>query len=180
MVAADQPDQATFVPLDRTRDRQTVLDLNVEYGSWVYEQFERHLGISLGALIGDVHAYADATIDDLFALTPPRGSFYLLRDGDATAGMGGLRPLGDGIGEIKRMYVRPNHRGRGLGRVLVERLLDDGRACGFHTVRLDTAPFMAAAQRTYQRLGFVQRERYEGVEVPSEVHDAWVFMERRL
>ena len=94
--------------------------------------------------------------------------------------MGGLRTLAPGVGEIKRVYLRPAARGQGLAEALMQRLLDDARGFGLHTLRLDSAPFMAAAQRLYERLGFVDRAPYLETEVPPEFQGRWRFMERLL
>jgi GNAT superfamily N-acetyltransferase len=94
--------------------------------------------------------------------------------------MGGLRRLGPGLAEIKRIYVRPNLRGHRLGEQLLRRLLDDARTFGYDHVYLDTGPFMKSAHRIYENAGFVDRGPYEGVEVPVEFHHLWRFMELSL
>jgi GNAT superfamily N-acetyltransferase len=65
-----------------------------------------------------------------------------------------LRDLGDGAVELKRMYLRLEVRGRGLGKQLLEIALDWARSRGINTVRLDTSERMVAAQRLYEAHGF--------------------------
>jgi GNAT superfamily N-acetyltransferase len=65
-----------------------------------------------------------------------------------------LRDLGDGTVELKRMYLRPEARGRGLGRELLGVALGWARAHGKSAVRLDTSERMVAAQRLYEAHGF--------------------------
>jgi putative acetyltransferase len=65
-----------------------------------------------------------------------------------------LRDLGDGALELKRMYLRPSQRGRGLGKHLLALALDWARARGAHAVRLDTSERMVAAQHLYEAHGF--------------------------
>ncbi len=161
--------------------RAAVLDLNVEYMSWLFEAFERHFGIDIAAVLGASAAdYVRSKIDAICGERPPEGVFYLVEVDGRPAGMGGLRRLDAGTCEIKRIFVRPEFRGLGLGERILERLLDDGRAFGYRSARLESGPFMTHAHRAYERLGFADRAPYAQAEVPAPFHSRWRFMEREL
>jgi ribosomal protein S18 acetylase RimI-like enzyme len=85
---------------------------------------------------------------------PPEGALILARVDRALAGCVALRSLGDGICEMKRLYVRDDFRGLGLGRALVARLIEEARERGYRAMRLDTLATMDAAQRLYASFGF--------------------------
>jgi ribosomal protein S18 acetylase RimI-like enzyme len=77
-------------------------------------------------------------------------------------GTAGVRSLGPGVGEIKRMWIRPASQGLGLGRRLLSRCLEEARALGFRVLRLDTERRMAAALSLYRGSGFTEIPDYNG------------------
>jgi len=89
-----------------------------------------------------------------------RSAFILATEASQYLTCIGLRPFSEGIGEIKRLYVIPAARGRGLGRVLVERSIAVAREIGYRSVLLDTLPFMKEAQALYLSLGFKPTTAY--------------------
>jgi len=92
---------------------------------------------------------------------PPDGRLWLVAENDEIAGCIALRKIGPGIGEMKRLYVRPKFRRRRLGRALTETLLAEARAIGYQRVRLDTLPGkMDQAIAMYRSLGFKNIEPY--------------------
>jgi putative acetyltransferase len=95
---------------------------------------------------------------------PPNGFLLLARVDGQSAGCIALRPMEDGIGEIKRLYVRQAFRRRGLGRRLVECALGEARRIGCGTVRLDTLREMSAAIALYAAFGFREVAPYRPCE----------------
>ena len=102
---------------------------------------------------------------DLDRMREPRARLYVAEIAGEPVGMGALRPLSADEVEIKRMYVRPSARGQGVGRAILQRLVDDARALGYTAIRLDSAPFMHEAHALYRSFGFV----------PSSPHKGWEF-----
>jgi GNAT superfamily N-acetyltransferase len=91
---------------------------------------------------------------------PPYGALFIAHVGSEVAGCVGLRPLDKYLGEMKRLYVRPAHRGLGLGKRLVEATIHAARQAGHRELRLDTLASMASAQALYHELGFVEIPPY--------------------
>ena len=80
----------------------------------------------------------------------------------AIIGTAALRQLEPGVAEIKRMWIRPGNQGRGLGRRLIARCLDEARARGVRAVRLDTESRMERAIHLYRCAGFAEIPDYNG------------------
>ena len=83
-------------------------------------------------------------------------AFFLTRYRDEPAGCGGLK-FYDDYGEVKRMYVRPAHRGLGLGKTMLDHLADCARQRGVKVLRLETGIYQVEAIGLYERYGFQRR-----------------------
>jgi GNAT superfamily N-acetyltransferase len=101
-----------------------------------------------------------ATLPGLYA--PPRGELLIAMSADDAAGCIALRPFRDEVEicEMKRLFVRPNFRGTGLGRHLAVAIIERGQEIGYKKMRLDTLPQQVEAHRLYESLGFVDIEPY--------------------
>jgi ribosomal protein S18 acetylase RimI-like enzyme len=102
----------------------------------------------------------------------PTGVVLLARDGDEAAGAVAYRMVEPGVCEMKRLYVRPAFRGRGLARDLANELIEDARSCGYRTMLLDTLASMAAARALYRDLGFVPVAPYYANPLPGVTYMA--------
>jgi ribosomal protein S18 acetylase RimI-like enzyme len=85
---------------------------------------------------------------------PPEGLLLLATWGGEVVACGGLRKLAEGICEMKRLYLRPTFRGKGIGRALASSLIEGARSLRYRRMRLVTMPFMAEAIGMYRSLGF--------------------------
>jgi GNAT superfamily N-acetyltransferase len=114
--------------------------------------------------------------------TPPSAAdisvVLLARDDDGTAlGCGALRRLGNGVAEIKRMYVAPAARGRGIATALLAALEDTARDRGWTTLRLETGPRQPEAIGLYSRAGYRPIEAFGAYAGAPDAEDS-LFFER--
>jgi len=107
---------------------------------------------------------------------PPDGRLLLAEYRGQLAGCIGLHKLDPEICEMKRLYLRPQLRGRGVGRALAEAVIAEARAIGYKKMRLDTVePVMPNAVALYRRLGFIEIDPYR----PNPIAGA-LYMELKL
>jgi putative acetyltransferase len=127
---------------------EAVKSLFLEYQKWLnvslcFQDFETEL----------------ATLPGKYA--PPEGKLYLVKYGDNYIGCIGLRKIAEGISEMKRLYIKPEHQGHGLGKKLVELLIKDAKEIGYKSMRLDTIKEkMPNAVDIYEKHGFKKIEKY--------------------
>ena len=100
---------------------------------------------------------------------PPRGRFYLLYLNGELAGCVGMKPLDDEHAELKRLYVRPEYRGKKRGEYLIRRILADAKKEGYSYVRLDTLPALTSAMEIYRRVGFYEIPAYYDCLIPGTI-----------
>jgi putative acetyltransferase len=112
--------------------------------------------------------------DELAALpgkyAPPTGALFIAVNGEGTAGCVALRKLEDAVCEMKRLFVRPQFRGRGLGRQLAVRIVDQAIRLGYSMMLLDTLDRLEKAMKLYESLGFVRTEPYYHNPLPGVVY----------
>ena len=108
----------------------------------------------------------------------PHGRLLLAYLDGKPAGCVALRDLGDGICEMKRMFVPETFRGRGVGRALAERIIAAGKDAGYRAMRLDTSRRQSEAMQLYERAGFRRIPPY--YDLAEDVKDWLVFFELAL
>jgi putative acetyltransferase len=137
LVQAESPDE-----IDRARElfKEYAARLGIDL---CFQNFEKELA----RLPGDY--------------VPPAGRLFLAMNDDEAVGCVALRRIADGICEMKRLYVRPEFRGTGLGHTLAETIIQSAREIGYGRMRLDTLPGkMDRAIAMYRSLGFTNIEPY--------------------
>ena len=102
-------------------------------------------------------------------MVPPRGAFLVGYEHGEAVACGGLRRLEDGVCEIKRMYVTPDARSRGVGRALLGALEDAARGLGYERVRLDAGPEQRHSRALFASTGYVEIPPYNG----NHIADYW-------
>lgn len=147
---------------------QVKSDEEVQEARRLFEEYAEWLGFSLCFQNFDKEL---AELPGDYA--PPGGRLLLAIEDEQVAGCVALRKIGEGIGEMKRLYVRPEFRGKGLGRTLTETIIKAARESGYPRLRLDTLPGkMDQAIAMYRSLGFKDIERYY-----NNPYEAAAFME---
>jgi GNAT superfamily N-acetyltransferase len=149
-----------------------IRELFWEYLQWANGRVNEEFHVSF-----DIAGMLEEDMQTLDKFMPPRGCLLLGYIGNHPAGIACLKELTPSIGEIKRMYVRPESRKQGLGRALMDRLIQEARQIGYRRLRLDSAQFMKEAHQLYKSVGFREIEAYEGSEIPLEFQGHWIFME---
>ncbi len=104
------------------------------------------------------------------AYAPPRGRLAIATIGGEPAGCIALRPLDGTRAEAKRLYVRSQYRGRGVGRELMEWVIGQAHAAGYQEIVGDTMPVMRDALAMYDRMGFERTGPYTGNPTESAIY----------
>lgn len=151
--------------------RQAASDREIELTRELFREYEAWLGLDLCFQGFEAEL---AALPGAYAM--PRGRLLLAYVDDELAGCIALRDIGDNVCEMKRLYVRDNFRGKGIGIGLIEKLIADARLIGYRAIRLDTyPPKMGKAVGLYESNGFCEIEPYY-----NNPHEDVLFMEKTL
>ena len=176
-------EEVHFQQVESNEQKKQAGALIREYLEWLNECVKRDYGIEF-----DVKAMVESDLSDTDKFRPPDGRFYLAQYDNDVAGVGCLKKLADGVGEIQRMYVLPALRGKGIGRAIVNRLVDDARMIGYRQLKLESLEFLKAAHSLYKSVGFREidpyddnsMEAYQAAAQLNQYYAITVFMEMNL
>ncbi len=131
----------------------------------LFMEYANELGFDLG------FQQFDEEIEQLPGrYAPPQGRLLLLSENGEGVGCVAMRMLADGACEMKRLYLRPHFRGRGIGRSLAQAIIHEARNLGYRTMRLDTLARLLEAMALYRSLGFTEIAAYTHNPIPDAVY----------
>jgi GNAT superfamily N-acetyltransferase len=154
-------------------DLEAVRGLWLDYLMWGNDEMEGRHGFRL-----PVEEAVEHDVATIAKFQPPDGRLLLAFEDDAAIGTACMRRIAPDTCEIKRMWVDPSHRGGGIGRAMLDRLIAGAQAAGYPRMRLDSPDFMTAAHSLYRSKGFTDIEPYAESEIPDEYKSHWVFMQK--
>ncbi len=128
----------------------------------------------------DVEHEVDFTMNNLDKFAEPDGRLLLVEVDGEIAGTISLRKIREDAGEIKRMYVKPKFRGKKLGNLLIEEVIEISQGNEFSKLYLDTAHFMSSAISLYKKYGFKETTSYPESVIPKGLLNTMIFMMKEL
>jgi len=152
---------------------ETVLSNNVQSvndARQLFKEYAKSLNFSL------CFQGFDKELDELPGeYSPPSGRLFLVFSDDKLAGCVALRKIDGNVCEMKRLYLRPEFRGNGVGKKMTAEIIRAAQTIGYTEMRLDTVPIMKEAISIYRSMGFKEIEPYRDNPIPSAI-----FMELSL
>ncbi|BBF43720.1 histone acetyltransferase HPA2 and related acetyltransferases [Lachnospiraceae bacterium KM106-2] len=100
----------------------------------------------------------------------PEGRLYLAKVNGKNAGCIGIKKINENACEMKRLYVRPEFRGKKIAGHLIERIIEDAKQIGYQTMLLDTLPFLKGAIHLYQKYGFYEISSYNNSPMDTSIY----------
>jgi len=142
---------------------QTTIDYDL--GKNLFLEYAESLGFSIC-----FQNFEQELVDIQVQYGAPNGCLLLVKDGEQAVGCAGVRRWQGDIAELKRMYLQPSARGRGMGRRLLDSALQHARQLGYHRIRLDTLPSMETAIALYRAAGFTEISAYRDNPFPDTIY----------
>ncbi len=130
-------------------------DTDLELIRKLFREYEKAIGVDL--CFQNFESELDSLPGDY---APPDGCLLIARFDNRPIGCVALRRIDSSICEMKRLYLKPDYRRRGFGRLIAEKVIDEARSKGYSKMRLDTLPTMIEAIALYESLGFTKIEPY--------------------
>lgn len=162
--------------LETEEDLEKVNLLNWEYLEWCVAQAHDTVGEQL-----DINKYYKNSLDDQAAFLTESGRLLLAKEDGEIGGIICLKKIRSKVCEVKRLYVRPDFRGKKTGEKLISRLIEEARAIGYTKILLDTDTYMSSAHNLYKIMGFVETAPYVESEVEGDEYaQHMIYMELAL
>ncbi|MDE6292338.1 MAG: GNAT family N-acetyltransferase [Bacilli bacterium] len=116
---------------------------------------------------------------------------YMVYDGDKAVATGGIKRVDDTSAELARMYTNQEYRGKGLAKIIIDKVQEYAKEVGYKTLVLDTWKDSTSARKLYQNMGFKEREPFDpetfknsfstyDTEIQNKIQDKLVFMEKDI
>lgn len=156
-------------------DRDVMAELLLPYFEGITARF-----VAIGGEPLDPHEMVQKSLDDLPNATPPNGQTFMAWSGARCLGTGCLRKIGPTAGELKRMYVRPEAQGQGVGSALMAARFELAAEMGLTDLYADTVRGNTNMLSLYARAGFSEIARYEGNANPPHLAPFLTFLQKRI
>lgn len=164
-------------------DKRLAGELIREYLTWLNGLVKTRYGHDF-----DTEAMIASDLGEPDKFFPPDGRMLLVLYQGRATGVGCLKMMKPGVGEVQRMYVAVPFRGKGLGRAIVEGLIREAREAGYHCLRLESMDFLNQAHRLYESVGFRRippyaensMSHYQSAESLEKYYKVSVYMEMDL
>jgi GNAT superfamily N-acetyltransferase len=162
----------TIILADVEEDINDISELFYDNLCEIQPIFEREFNVSL-----NVDDLLEKDIAKLNQFAAPSCGLFLTKVEGKNAGCAGFRQNSQSTAEVKRMYVKPEFRRQGIGRVLLQAVIYETRKIGYSKLHLDTPYYAKEAQALYRSFGFQEIPPYPESDIPSNLHPKWIFME---
>ncbi|MEL6583053.1 MAG: GNAT family N-acetyltransferase [Pseudomonadota bacterium] len=156
-------------------DRAVMSELLLPYFEGIVARF-----VSVGGERLDPHEMVQKSLDDLPNATPPKGQTFMAWSGAHCVGTGCLRKISPTAGELKRMYVRPEAQGQGVGSALMAARFKLAAEMGLTDLYADTVYGNTNMLSLYARAGFTEIARYEGNANPRHFAPFLTYLHKRI
>lgn len=164
----------TFYQAQSKEDLEHARELFLEFLKWAIEKSKIIYNEDID--INEMVNRSMSEIDNGF-FSPPHGRLMLAKEGNKAMGVACMKKIREGTCEIKRIYVRPGHRGKKIGQMLLDKLIQSAKEIGYSKILLDSARFMKEAHSLYRSAGFKEIEVYSETEMTENFQEHMVYME---
>ena len=158
--------------------KEELRTLYTEYMSWIGKHAIQDWGFDFTN--EELMAFIEEDLGTLDRLLPPNGRLYLAQVEGEFVGAGAIKELDQKRGELKRIYVRPQARGLGVGKAILQQLIADGRSLGYSKIMLSSPDFAKTSHQMYYAHQFTDTTPYPGTEELEDVHPFQKWMQLDL